>query len=146
TATGTSLFTEHLVEGMLGAAVDGNGDGYIDLREIYDYVRDQLLATTKQVPHCRFDGDAAVSLARVRHVPAISRAVPPGERRPLEPTFALAENIITLRDVELGEQLSPELIEVIKLGDDPIELTADTEDEWLQPTVSTRGVVVTLRP
>lgn len=97
TATGTSLFTEHLVEGMLGAAVDSNGDGYIDLREIYDYVRDQLLETTKQVPHCRFDGGAAVSLARVRRVPAIARAVPPGERRPIEPTFALAENTITLR-------------------------------------------------
>lgn len=146
TATGTSLFTEHLVEGMLGAAVDSNGDGYIDLREIYDYVRDQLLETTKQVPHCRFDGDAAVSLARVRKVPAIARAVPPGDRRPIEPTFALAENTITLHDVEDGEQLRPELVEAIKLGDDPIELTADTDDEWLQPTVSARGVIVGLRP
>ena len=78
-ATGTSLFTEHLVEGLLGAAPDTNDDGYIDLREIYDYVRSCLVETTKQVPHCRFDGDAALSLAKVRNLPQVARA-PSGER------------------------------------------------------------------
>src|SRR5919197_667576 len=146
TATGTSLFTEHFVEGMLGAATDGNGDGYIDLREIYDYVRDRLLSTTKQVPHCRFDGDAAVSLARVRVVPVIARVPPAGQARSSEPTFALAENTITLRDVEPDEQLAPELVEVIQLADEPLDLVARTDDDWLQATVSTDGVVVTLRP
>ncbi len=65
TPTGTSLFTEHLVNGLLGAAEDRDGDGYLDLREIYDYVRVRLTETSKQVPHCRFDGDAAVVLARL---------------------------------------------------------------------------------
>jgi hypothetical protein len=146
TATGTSLFTEHFVAGMLGAATDGNGDGYIDLREIYDYVRDRLLTTTKQVPHCRFDGDAAVSLARVRAAPAIARVPPAGHARSREPTFALAENTITLRDVEPDEQLAPELVEVIQLADRPLDLVARTDDDWLQATVSTDGVIVMLRP
>jgi hypothetical protein len=146
TATGTSLFTEHLVEGLLGAAPDTNEDGFIDLREIYDYVRDRLLGTTKQVPHCRFDGDAALSMARVRNLPRVARA-PSGQRYRLnEPTFALAENIITLRDVELDEQLRPEVVEVIQLGDAPLDLVARTDDEWLSATVSTDGVIVVLRP
>ncbi len=145
-ATGTSLFTEHLVEGLLGAAPDTNDDGYIDLREIYDYVRSCLVETTKQVPHCRFDGDAALSLAKVRNLPQVARA-PSGERyRANEPTFALAENIITLRDVELDEQLRPEVVEVIQLGDAALDLVARTEDDWLQATVSTDGVIVVLRP
>jgi hypothetical protein len=145
TATGTSLFTEHFVEGMLGGATDGNGDGYIDLREIYDYVRDRLLATTKQVPHCRFDGDAAVSLARVRP-PALARVPTTGHPRSTEPTFALAENTITLRDVEPDEQLPPEVIEVIQLGDDPLDLVARSDDQWLETTVTAAGLTVALRP
>jgi Caspase domain len=147
-ATGTSLFTEHLVEGMLGAAIDGNGDGYIDLREIYDYVRDRLLATTKQVPHCRFDGDAAVSLARVRMAiaPVIARAVPEGQARSHEPTFALAENTITLRDIEPDEPLAPEVVDVIQLGDEPLDLVARTDNDWLETTVSEDKVTVVLRP
>jgi hypothetical protein len=145
TATGTSLFTEHFVEGMLGGATDGNGDGYIDLREIYDYVRDRLLATTKQVPHCRFDGDAAVSLARVRP-PALARVPSTGHPRSTEPTFALAENTITLRDVEPDEQLPPEVIEVIQLGDDPLDLVARSDDQWLEATVTAAGLTVALRP
>jgi hypothetical protein len=64
--TGTSLFTDSLVEGLLGGAPDSNNDGLIELRHIYDYVRDRLAATSKQVPHSRFDGDATIALARVR--------------------------------------------------------------------------------
>ena len=146
TSTGTSLFTEHLVEGLLGAAQDRNGDGFVDLREVYDYVRDQLLATTKQVPHCRFDGDAAVSMARTRVAPRVGRTPPDGQPRTTEPTFALAENTITLRDVELDEELQPEVIEVIKLGDAALDLIARAEDDWLHATVSNEGIVVVLRP
>lgn len=146
TATGTSLFTEHFVAGMLGAATDGNGDGYIDLREIYDYVRDRLLATTKQVPHCRFDGDAAVSLARVRMAPALARVPPEGQARSSEPTFALAENTITLRDVAPDEQLAPERVEVIQLGDQPLDLVVRTDADWLDATASADGITVVLRP
>ncbi len=146
TATGTSLFTEHLVEGMLGAATDGNRDGYLDLRDIYDYVRDRLLAGTKQVPHCRFDGDATVSLARVRTAPQVLEMAAEGRSRSNEPTFALAENTITLRDVELDEHLAPEVVEVIKIGDGALDLAARSDDDWLQATASTDKVIVELRP
>jgi uncharacterized caspase-like protein len=49
TPTGTSLFTEHLVEGMLGGAPDSNGDGLIDLHEIYDYVKRRLAETSNGI-------------------------------------------------------------------------------------------------
>jgi hypothetical protein len=77
--TGTSLFTEHLVQGLMGGAGDVNSDGYVDLREIYDYVRGRLLDTSRQRPHCRFDGDGSVHLARaapMKPVPSQSSEQP----------------------------------------------------------------------
>jgi hypothetical protein len=78
--------------------------------------------------------------------PPIARApaqVGPGHR---EPTFDLAENTITLRDVDVDKQLPSEVIEVIQLGVGPLDLEASTNDDWLQATVSTAAVVLVLRP
>jgi hypothetical protein len=77
--TGTSLFTEHLVRGLMGGAGDVNGDGYVDLREVYDYVRGRLQDTSKQRPHCRFDGDGSVHLARTGRRRS---AMPPPSQQP----------------------------------------------------------------
>lgn len=146
TATGTSLFTEHLVEGMLGGATDGNGDGFIDLREIYDFVRDRLLATTKQVPHCRFDGDAAASLARTRAVAPVASGSRDGLAWPREPTFALAENTLALLDVDPDEQLASEQIDVIHIGEKPLDLAARTDADCLTVTASSDAISVEMHP
>ena len=148
TPTGTSLFTEYLVRGLLGEAEDRNEDGFVDLREIYDYVQNKLTSTTKQVPHCRFDGDAAVTLAR-RHnpppsPPLITKAPHPGRRA--EAAFALSENIITLRDVDPDERLGPEIVEIYPLGDAEIDCTAETNANWLRAEVLGERVVIQLRP
>jgi hypothetical protein len=146
TATGTSLFTEYLVKGMLGEATDSNHDGYIDLRDVYDYVRTRLSANTKQVPHSRFDGDADISLARVRVLPQLTRVPPEAKPRTSEPTFALAENVITLRDVEPDEQLSPEQIDLLTLTDDRVDLVATTKEAWLQPSIAEGQLTIQLHP
>ncbi|MEV6630555.1 caspase family protein [Actinoplanes sp. NPDC051470] len=143
--TGTSLFTEHLVTGLLGAAEDSDGDGYLDLREIFDYVRKKLTATTKQIPHCRFDGDAAVTLAKrpaapVPAAPAVAAA------RAGDPSFVLSENVITLRDVGSDERLTPEVIEIYPLTDAPVNCTAETADAWLSAEVSGGRLTIGLRP
>lgn len=144
TPTGTSLFTEHLVSGLLGEARDVNDDGFVDLREIYDYVRQQLLETSKQVPHCRFDGDGTVPLAR-RRAPAISKA-PTSRPRSREPAFALSENAISLRDIEPHERLAPEFVEICQLGDEEIDCIAETQAEWLRAEVLDKWVVIHLQP
>ncbi|MBL7258429.1 caspase family protein [Paractinoplanes lichenicola] len=79
----------------------------VDLREIFDYVRDTLTATSKQIPHCRFDGDASVKLARCAAAPA-----PRQPERTSEPAFVLSEYAIVLRDVHLSERLAPEVVEI----------------------------------
>lgn len=140
--TGTSLFTEHLVTGLLGAADDRDDDGYLDLREIFDYVRTQLTATSKQVPHSRFDGDAAVVLARRPGVPHPEKRA----ARLGDPTFVLSENEITLRDVDPGERLTPEVVEIFRLGEPEVDCVVETDASWLRAQVHDQRVVVELSP
>jgi beta-lactam-binding protein with PASTA domain len=143
-ATGTSLFTEHLVTGLLGAADDRDGDGYLDLREVFDYVRAKLSATTKQIPHCRFDGDAAVMLAKRPAAPA--PAATAAARRAGDPTFVLSENTVTLRDVGPDERLGPEVIEIFPLADAEVDCTAETDAAWLDAEVHGGQLTIELRP
>jgi hypothetical protein len=146
TPTGTSLFTEHLVIGLLGAADDINGDGYVDLREIYEYVKVKLTSTSKQVPHCRFDGDASVTLARRRPPVLAKAALPPSKQHPREPVFALSENVITLRDIDPDERLQPEIVEIYPLLDTDIDCIAETEADWLRVQVRGQHLILQLAP
>jgi hypothetical protein len=149
TPTGTSLFTEHLVEGMLGGAPDSNGDGLIDLHEIYDYVKRRLAETSKQIPHCRFDGDADISLARIKQAPAIAKvadAPPTARHRSAEAPFGLSENVITLRDVDLDENLEVEAVEIYRLTDDEVDLVAESRDQWLRAWIQGETLLIEMHP
>ena len=143
-ATGTSLFTEHLVTGLLGGAEDRDGDGYLDLREIFDYVRARLTSTTKQIPHCRFDGDAAVMLARWSAAPIPAGAASAARVGNL--TFVLSENTVTLRDVGPDERLNPEIIEIYPLADAKVDCTAETDATWLHAEVGGGRLTIKLHP
>jgi hypothetical protein len=61
---GTSLFTQHLIDGLLGAAADQGG--YVTFSTLYAYVDRQLREAGKQIPQRRVDGDGDVPLARRR--------------------------------------------------------------------------------
>ena len=61
---GTSFFTQHLVDGLVGAATDQDGDGYITFSDLYAYVDRRLRETGKQIPQRRVDGDGDVPLAK----------------------------------------------------------------------------------
>ena len=61
---GTSFFTQHLVDGLMGAAADQDGDGYVSFSELYAYVDRRLREAGKQIPQRRVDGDGDVHLAK----------------------------------------------------------------------------------
>jgi hypothetical protein len=61
---GTSYFTQHLVDGLLGAAGDQNQDGYVSFSDLYAYVDRRLREVGKQIPQQRVSGDGDVPLAR----------------------------------------------------------------------------------
>ncbi len=61
---GTSFFTQHLVDGLLDAAPDQDGDGYVSFSDLYAYVDRRLREAGKQIPQRRVDADGDVPLAR----------------------------------------------------------------------------------
>jgi len=81
---GTSYFTQHLVDGLLGAAADRDRDGYVDFSDVYAYVDRRLREEGKQIPQRRVDGDGDLRLAkRTTHSPELPAAGPePGQKIP----------------------------------------------------------------
>ena len=61
---GTSYFTQHVVDGLLDAAVDHDDDGYVGFSDLYGYVDRRLRDAGKQIPQRRVDGDGDVRLAK----------------------------------------------------------------------------------
>ena len=75
---GTSFFTQHLVDGLVGAAADQDGDGYVTFSDLYTYIDRQLRAAGKQIPQRRVDGDGDVPVAkRPPPVPAQAASTTP---------------------------------------------------------------------
>jgi hypothetical protein len=75
---GTSYFTQHLIDGLLGAAADHDGDGYLTFSDLYTYVDRQLREAGKQIPQRRVDGDGDVPLAtRPRPAPEVPAPAQP---------------------------------------------------------------------
>jgi hypothetical protein len=72
---GTSFFTQHLVDGLVDAAADQDGDGYVTFSDLYGYVDRRLREAGKQIPQRRVDGDGDLPLAR-RPQPAPAEAAP----------------------------------------------------------------------
>ena len=70
---GTSFFTQHLVDGLVQAAADQDGDGYVTFSDLYAYVDQRLREAGKQIPQRRVDGDGDVPMAR-RPQPAPAKA------------------------------------------------------------------------
>lgn len=151
-ANGTSLFTQHVVEGLLGEARDTNGDGYVDLAELYDYVRDSLVVEHRQRPQRNFSGGGDVAIARrVVVTPAMAEALdtdrPAGaEAVAALPILDLSETVIDLRDIRAGETLPPERIAVLNRGDGQLDWTVETTNDWLEIERSPHHFELRLHP
>ena len=83
---GTSFFTQHLVDGLLHAAADHDGDGYITFSDLYAYVDRRLREAGKQIPQRRVIGDGDVRLAKREPVAGKPAITPPAVTPPAEDT------------------------------------------------------------
>jgi Caspase domain len=84
---GTSYFTQHLVEGLLGEATDRDQDGFVDFSDLYSYIDRRLRDEGKQIPQRRVDGDGDLRLARrPLQIPDVPAAGQTGE--PATGTYA----------------------------------------------------------
>ena len=141
-----SVFTHHLIEGLRGGARDHNGNGYIDLNEIYDYVHGRLSALGKQIPQRRFSGGGDVEIARRRVSldPAkpgtVDDAIAGG------PVLDLSQTVIDLRDVSPEEELPPERIYVRNVAGGPIAWSVETTAGWVNLDRAEESFTVALHP
>jgi Caspase domain len=73
---GLSVFTQVLTDGLRSGDADRNGDGFVDIDELYDFVYDQVRAVSRfQTPQRKFDVEGKIYVAASpRTMPA--RAVP----------------------------------------------------------------------
>ncbi len=82
---GTSLFTQHLVDGLLGGVLDLDGDGTVDVDEVYRYVHQRLAETNRQIPQRRFDGSARTPALARRPLPLVPLPTVPTKGLGLDP-------------------------------------------------------------
>jgi len=75
---GTSFFTQHLVDGLLQAAVDQDDDGYVGFSDLYAYVDRRLRDAGKQIPQRRVNGDGDLRLAKRPYRAQVESAAVPG--------------------------------------------------------------------
>jgi hypothetical protein len=75
---GTSYFTQHLVDGLLGAAADQDRDGWVTFSDLYAYVNRRLREAGKQIPQQRVSGDGDLRLARSTRPASVDHAAGAG--------------------------------------------------------------------
>lgn len=141
-----SLFTHHLVEGLLHGAKDRDGDGIVNLSELYEYVHGVLSETGRPVPQKRFAGDGEVPIA-LRG--SASNAHPrPGL---LDPTLVAPLLDVPVTDIDLGEidadvVLPPERLAIVNRGGGTLDWSAESSVDWARVERSGNDLVVHLRP
>ncbi len=136
---GTSQFTQHLVDGLLNAVPDTNGDGYVELNEIYDYVHSRLQSEGRQIPQRNFSGGGSVAVARRPQAVATEATASVSE-------FELSQTTIDLDDIEPGETLPPEQVYVLAGPGQTCDFSVDTSSDWLEVEAHDGYFSVVLRP
>jgi outer membrane protein assembly factor BamB len=120
---GTSFFTQHLVDGLVEAAADQDGDGYVTFSELYAYVDRRLREGGKQIPQRRVDGDGDLRLAR-RPQPAPAEVTPTGEATPV---LEVSPSRLDLGEIPPGHIAE---LRVSNRGGGDLEWTYDTAAEF----------------
>ena len=139
--TGASPFTGYLVEALRLGTLDANGDGYVALNDLYDYVLRQL-RPTGQIPQRHFDhavGDVILARARQQATPT----QPPAGGRPV---LSISTDDIDLDGIGPDEVLPAEIVDVVNLGGGELDWTVTTEADWIDLEPQTGFFRLTMHP
>ncbi|HWC69259.1 MAG TPA: caspase family protein [Acidimicrobiales bacterium] len=141
-----SLFTHHLVRGILDGAEDRDGDGVVNLSDLYEYVHAALTDQGRQVPQKRFEGDGDVPIA-LRTSTTVAHPQPELlDPALVAPVLDVPETTIDLGEIDSDEVLPPERIAVVNRGGGELEWTVESSASWVEPVAHERDVVLQLRP
>ena len=141
--SGASAFTHHLVAALRSGELDPNHDGYVSLNDVYDYVLTRLQEDTRQIPERHFDhavGDVALARSRSSPMKTAAPAVTP------RPELAVSETQIEIKNVQPGERLPPEIVDVFNRGTGELNWVAESDAEWIRVAPHPGYVMLTLHP
>lgn len=159
--SGASTFTHHLALALTSGEVDTDGDGVVLTSEIFKYVQPRVYAATKQTVQWTMDktfGEAAIARVPPRQRAAEHAGAAAVEPRTIEmsatvarpessgtrPVLEVSEARIEFRDVQPGEALPVERIEVFNSGDGSLDWTHECIDAWVGIERSGQSLRVTL--
>jgi len=143
TPTGASVFTHHLAQALTSGEVDADGDGVVLTSEIFKYVQPRVYAATKQTVQWTMDktfGEAAIACAtpRPRATGTEDAAGPGGAAAGAtatatagRPVLEVSETRVEFRDVQPGEALPVERIDVFNSGDGSLDWTHECDETWI---------------
>lgn len=138
-----SMFTHHLVRGMLGGATDHNDDGLVNLDELYHYVHYRLTEESRQIPERSFAGSGDVPIARQTSITTSTTVVDPSDA---EPILDVSPTEIKLEEVGPDEELPPELVSVINRGGGQLTWSVECRAVWVALEVDENDLLLRLRP
>lgn len=142
-----SMFTHHVVEGMLGAAPDHDGDGLVGLDDLYGYVHARLSGENRQIPQRSFAGTGDVPMARRPDVVAPGSPAPAATAAAAgEPVLDLSETLIDLHGIDADEELPPERVAVVNRGGGRLDWSVDCTATWVTVTRDEHGILIKLDP
>ena len=142
---GTSQFTTQLVEGLRSGAPDRDGDGFVDLDDLYEYVHRKLAVIGRQTPQRTFAGGGDVPVARRPFLEGPPRGRDGGASE-ARPVLDLSETVVDLGEIGPDEELPPERVTVLNRGGGHLDWLAVTDDEWLAVTPDGDDVLIKLHP
>ena len=139
TPDGASTFTHHLAEALTSGEVDTDGDGVVLTSEIFKYVQPRVYAATKQTVQWTMDktfGEAAIACATPRArapetAAAGAAAAPAAMPPPGRPVLEVSETRIEFREVQPGETLPVERIDVFNSSDGALDWTHECDEPWI---------------
>jgi hypothetical protein len=146
-AGAASGFTQVFAEALTSSAVDADGDGVVLTSEIFKYVQPRVRDTTKQTVQWSMDktfGEAALARATsagTKGKPEPAPLLPPEHARPV---IELSESSLEFRDVQPGEKLPVERIDVQNVGGGGLDWLCESEEPWIKAERQAGGFLVTL--
>ena len=147
-ASGASTFTHFLAHALTEAEVDADGDGIVLTSEVFRYVQPRVYNATKQTVQWTMDktfGEAAIATTTPRRKKAAAaRAEPPPSPPAGRPVLEVSETRIEFRDVQPGETLPVERIDVVNSGDGTLDWVVECDEPWIKVTRKDDSLLVTL--
>jgi Caspase domain len=122
-----SVFTKHLVEGLKTGMADLNGDGWIGMDELYEYVHAHVVSQTPRQQPCKFARMVKGEFVIARRPPGTEKPVP--LRADLEEDLSSRSTAVRMAAVEaLTDWLRARHVGRFMAAHDALERLAESDD------------------